>query len=319
MPEAENSTPQGLYLVGEVGRGKSMLMDLFFASAEVRAQAAHPLPPLHADSTPRIHAWGRPTPGARRPDPALADTIAGEATLLCFDEFQVTDIADAMILGRLFEALFDRGVVVVATSNPAPDDLYKGKPGRDAFLPFIALIKDRLDVLELDAARDYRRDRSAACRPGTAPVDGRAGTGARRRLSSNSPGCGTAKPCTLSGARPGGGGAGGGARGGAGEVDDLCGKPLGAADYLALATHSHTLVLDGVPRLGAGEFRPRPAFHHPGRCAVRAPLQAGRLGRGAAPDLLYEQGENAAMFERTASRLDGDAEPGISRASQHLT
>ena len=102
----------------------------------------------------------------------MADLIAADSALLCFDEFQVNDIADAMILGRLFQALFDRGVVVVATSNTAPDDLFKGQPGRDAFLPFIALIKQRLEVLVMDGARDYRRERMRGLRTWHVPADG---------------------------------------------------------------------------------------------------------------------------------------------------
>src|SRR5581483_11762362 len=154
--EADDDRPDGLYLVGEVGRGKSMLMDLFFAAAAVpRKQRIHFhrfMQTVHA----RFHAYKRAHPEVEDPIPPLADSIATEAALLCFDEFQVNDIADAMILGRLFQALFERGVVVVATSNTAPDDLFKGQPGRDAFLPFIALIKQHLDVLVMDAGPDFR-------------------------------------------------------------------------------------------------------------------------------------------------------------------
>ena len=117
---------------------------------------------------------GRANPEIDDPIPPLADSIAAEAALLCFDEFQVNDIADAMILGRLFQALFDRGVVVVATSNIAPDDLFKGQPGRDAFLPFIALIKQRLDVVMMDAGRDFRRERLRGMRTWLVPADARA-------------------------------------------------------------------------------------------------------------------------------------------------
>ena len=168
MPEAPEGTPQGLYLVGEVGRGKSMLMDLFFDCADVIRKRRIHFHQFMQGCHQRIHAWKRANPDEADPIPPLADSIVADAALLCFNEFQVHDIADAMILGRLFEALFARGVVVVATSNTAPNDLFKGKPGRDAFLPFIALINKRLNVLYLDAERDYRRSASAACRPGTA-------------------------------------------------------------------------------------------------------------------------------------------------------
>ena len=107
-------------------------------------------------------------------DPAVGRSIAAEAALLCFDEFQVNDIADAMILGRLFSALFDRGVVVVATSNVTPDNLFKGQPGRDAFLPFIALLKQRLDVLMMNSGRDFRRQRMRGMRTWHVPADLRA-------------------------------------------------------------------------------------------------------------------------------------------------
>ena len=168
---APEGTPRGIYLVGEVGRGKSMLMDLFFASAEVaRKQRIH-FHRFMQTSHARVFAWKQANPDGTDPIPPLADTIARDAALLCFDEFQVNDIADAMILGRLFQALFARGVVVVATSNIAPDDLFKGQPGRDAFLPFIALIKQRLDVVMMDAGRDFRRERMRGMRTWHVPAD----------------------------------------------------------------------------------------------------------------------------------------------------
>ena len=159
VDEAPESHLHGLYLAGEVGRGKSMLMDMFFETAQVpRRRRIH----FHAfmqEAHQRIFAWKQANPDGRDPIPPLADQLAEEAILLCFDEFQINDIADAMVLGRLFEALFDRGVIVVATSNTVPDDLFKGQPGRDAFLPFIAILKQHLDVLVLDSAQDYRRIR----------------------------------------------------------------------------------------------------------------------------------------------------------------
>ncbi len=168
--EVQQPPPNGLYIVGEVGRGKSMLMDLFFSAAYVRRKQRIHFHRFMQNVHLRFHAIKRAHPEIEDPIPPLADSIATEAALLCFDEFQVNDIADAMILGRLFQALFERGVVVVATSNVPPDDLFKGQPGRDAFLPFIALIKQRLDVVMMDAGRDFRRDRLRGLRTWLVPA-----------------------------------------------------------------------------------------------------------------------------------------------------
>jgi cell division protein ZapE len=248
-----------------------------------------------------IHAWKRRNPGEADPIPPLANSISADAALLCFDEFQVHDIADAMILGRLFEALFARGVVVVATSNTAPDDLFKGRPGRDAFLPFIGLIKKRLNVLHLEAQQDYRRERIRGLPSWHSPVDGRAERALDEAfLELTGTAQGTPARLTVLGRTIELAEA---ARGVArADFDALCGRPLGPADYLALATHYHTLVLDGIPRLGPENFdRARrfitlvdALYEH--RCKLVASAEAP-------PDSLYEQGENAAMFERTASRL----------------
>ncbi|HYZ64761.1 MAG TPA: cell division protein ZapE, partial [Acetobacteraceae bacterium] len=171
--------PQGIYLVGEVGRGKSMLMDLFFATAEVPQKRRIHFHEFMQDVHRRIHAWRREPhrladPHSDDPIPPLADAIAAEASLLCFDELQINDIADAMILGRLFKALFARGVVVVATSNTAPDDLFKGQPGRDAFLPFIELIKQYLDLVVMHGSRDWRRQRLRLTSTWHVPADDKA-------------------------------------------------------------------------------------------------------------------------------------------------
>ena len=147
----------GLYLYGGVGRGKSMLMDLFFETAPGQPEAPRALPRLHAGDAPRH----RRRPRRRHTDPVrpVADAVADSATLLCFDEMQISDITDAMLVGRLFERLFERGVVVVTTSNRSPDELYKDGLNRQLFLPFIALIKDRLEVHQLESATDHRLDR----------------------------------------------------------------------------------------------------------------------------------------------------------------
>jgi cell division protein ZapE len=314
--EAPAGTPMGLYLVGEVGRGKSMLMDLFFATADVaRKQRIHFHEFMQHRVHARIHAWKKRHGDTADPIPPLADGIAAEAALLCFDEFQVHDIADAMILGRLFQALFARGTVVVATSNTTPDDLFKGRPGRDAFLPFIALIKRRLEVLALESARDYRRARIVEMATWHMPLGARADAAmdrAFRELTGQDRGSPTR--LTLLGraiAVPQA--AEGVARF---DFEELCGKPLGPADYLAVATHFHTLLLDGIPRLGAENFDRAKRF-----ITLVDALYDHRVklvaSAAASPDSIYERGENAAMFARTASRLH-EMQSRDWRAREHL-
>ncbi|WP_240790083.1 cell division protein ZapE [Roseomonas sp. HF4] len=309
VEEAPAGTPMGLYLVGEVGRGKSMLMDLFFASAQVTRKKRLHFHQFMQQAHRRIHAWkmrDADAPAPRDvhdhdPIPPLADSIVAEAALLCFDEFQVHDITDAMILGRLFEALFARGVVVVATSNTAPNDLFRGKPGRDAFLPFIELIQSRIEVLVLESARDYRRERIRGLPTWHVPPDGRAERAldaAFAELTGDTP-AGATKLTLLGRAVEVPQAARGVARFG---FDEICGRALGPADYLAVATHFHTLVLDGIPRLGPENFDKARRFItlvdalYEHRCKLVASAEDH-------PDRLYERGENAAMFERTASRL----------------
>ena len=314
--EAPAGAPMGLYLVGEVGRGKSMLMDLFFATAKVpRKQRIHFHEFMQHRVHARIHAWKRQHGDTADPIPPLADSIAAEAALLCFDEFQVHDIADAMILGRLFQALFARGTVVVATSNTTPDDLFKGRPGRDAFLPFIGLIKRRLEVLVLDSARDYRRARIVEMPTWHMPLGGRADAAmdqAFRDLTGQDHGRPT-RLTLLGRAIEVPQAADGVARC---DFEDLCGKPLGPADYLAVATHFHTLLLDGIPRLGTENFDRAKRF-----ITLVDALYEHRVklvaSAAASPDNIYERGENAAMFARTASRLH-EMQSRDWRAREHL-
>ena len=294
--------PNGLYLVGDVGRGKSMLMDLFFGVAEVTRRRRIHFHRFMQEVHVRIHAWKTAHPDGDDPIPPLADRIAAEAALLCFDEFQVNDIADAMILGRLFTALFDRGVVVVATSNTPPGDLFRGRPGRDAFLPFIALLQERLDVLVLGGERDFRRARLRGGAVWHVPADARAERAldeAFRQLTGGAPAAsdrllvmGRTLPVPLAAA--------GVARF---DFSALCGTPLGAGDYLALATHFHALVLDAVPRLSPDNYDEARRF-----IVLVDALYDHRVklvaSADAVPDQLYRRGEGAAAFERTASRLE---------------
>ncbi len=299
--EGAGEQASGLYLVGDVGRGKSMLMDLFFAEAEVpRRRRIH----FHAfmqEAHRRIHAWKQANPDGEDPIPPLADAVAAEAALLCFDEFQINDIADAMILGRLFQALFERGVVVVATSNTAPEHLFRGKPGRDAFLPFIGLIKQHLDVLVLEGERDFRRLRPRIMPVWHVPADGRAERALDDAFAALTGGV-PAHPTSLlvMGRRL--------AVPAAAEqvarfdFAALCAGALGAGDYLALATHFCALVLDAVPRLSPDNFDEARRF-----IVLVDALYEHRVklvaSAAAQPDQLYQQGDGAQAFERTASRL----------------
>jgi cell division protein ZapE len=299
---ADEARPHGLYLVGEVGRGKSMLMDLFFAAAQLTRKKRIHFHRFMQEAHAGFHRWKRDNPDGDDPIPPLADAIATEAALLCFDEFQINDIVDAMIIGRLFQALFERGVVVVATSNTLPDNLFAGQPGRDAFLPFIALIKQRLDILVLEDGRDYRRARMRNMGTWHVPPDRRAEAAldaAFKELAGETQpreerlivtGRVLRVPLAAEGV----------ARF---DFSVLCGTALGAGDYLAIATHFHTLILDAVPRLSPANYDEARRF-----ITLIDALYDHRVklvaSADAVPDQLYERGEGAKAFQRTASRLE---------------
>lgn len=293
--------PHGLYLVGEVGRGKSMLMDLFFEQAQIARRRRVHFHQFMQDVHARIHVWSQANRDGADPIPPLADAIAAESVLLCFDEFQITDIADAMLLGRLFQALFARGVVIVATSNTPPRRLFEGQPGRDAFLPFIDLLEQNLDVLVLEGERDFRRASLRGVRRWHVPADAVARAALDAAFAEFSAGAvPESRRLMVSGRRvriPC-------AAGAAVRFDfaDLCESPVGPGDYLAIATHFHALVLDSVPLLG-GERRDSTRrfvvlidalYDH------RVKLVASAA---AEPDALCPDGEWAGSFLRTASRL----------------
>src|SRR2546423_9684200 len=187
--------PRGLYVHGEVGRGKTMLMDLFFQQSPVQHKRRAHFHEFMAEAHEKIYAYRQNIARGEIADGDVieltANAIFDEAWLLCFDEFHVTDIADAMILGRLFSKLFELGTVVVATSNVAPEDLYKGGLNRALFLPFITQIEDRMDVLRLDARTDFRLEKLAGVKMWLVPPgdeDGAALDRARRKKTGKGPG-----------------------------------------------------------------------------------------------------------------------------------
>ncbi|MGE0746321.1 MAG: cell division protein ZapE [Rhodospirillales bacterium] len=301
--------PQGLYIFGPVGRGKSMLMDLFFASAPpARKRRVH----FHAfmqEVHDTLHAWRTGTTRMEAdPLPRLARDIAERAWLLCFDEFQVRDIADAMILGRLFAALFEAGVVVVATSNTAPDDLYKDGLQRERFLPFVALIKERLDILEIDGPIDYRRAKLRGLALYHSPLGPAADRALDTAFADLTAGA-EARPETLIvHERPLAVSAQ--ARGVARfSFAELCDRPMGAADYLAIARRYHTVVLGGIPRLSPERRAAARRFINLIDVLYDHKVKLVAAADGP-PESLYPAGDEADSFDRTVSRLfemQGDA------------
>ena len=298
--------PRGLYVHGEVGRGKTMLMDLFFQQSSVAHKRRAHFHEFMAEVHERIYGYRQNIARGELGDADVialtANAIFDEAWLLCFDEFHVTDIADAMILGRLFAKLFDLGTVVVATSNVAPDDLYKGGLNRALFLPFIAQIEQHMDVLRLDARTDFRLEKlagtkmwltndpeaefvlnrawgrmtgNAACKPRDIAIKG-------RRLH---------VPCSAHGV----------ARF---SFADICEKPLAASDYLRLAHDYHTILIDRIPVMDYAERNAAKRFIslidtlYDNGVKLMASAEAD-------PVSLYvaTEGVEANEFKRTSSRL----------------
>lgn len=294
--------PRGLYLWGGVGRGKSMLMDLFADAVDITAKRR-----VHFHAFMQEVHCGMAAARKRGVDDALAPVaaaLAAEVRLLAFDEMQISDITDAMLVGRLFQMLFADGVMIVTTSNRPPDDLYRDGLNRALFLPFIALLKERMEVVELCAATDYRQDRLA----GTQVYFHPAGAAASAALSAIWQGvtgesAGT-KPVPLRLAVNGREVRLPAFRNGVARASfwDLCAQPLGPADYLALAAAVKVLMLEDIPELGAGNYNEARRF-----VTLIDALYEGKVrliaSAAAAPERLYVEGTGSFEFARTASRL----------------
>ena len=291
--------PKGLYLWGGVGRGKSMLMDLFMESTDIaRKRRVH----FHAfmQEVQRGLAEARKQ-GLEDALQPVAEAVIRDTRLLCFDEMQITDIADAMIVGRLFDKLFAAGVVVVTTSNRVPDDLYKDGLNRGIFLPFIDMLKERMVVRELESETDYRQHRLTGAQVWFCPA-GKVATAAISEIWSDLTGGDPGRPMVL--------------RINGREVElprthngvarvtfwELCGRPLGPADYLAIADAVRVLILEDIPHLSASNYNEAKRF-----VTLIDTLYEGRVrlicSAADEPERLYVEGEGSFEFERTASRL----------------
>jgi cell division protein ZapE len=298
---------RGLYLWGSVGRGKTMLMDLFHEHLSVRRKRRAHFHAFMADVHQRIHDWRQKAKAGEvkggDPIAPVAEALAEEAWVLCFDEFSVTDIADAMILGRLFEALFARGVVLIATSNVEPSRLYENGLNRALFLPFVDMIQQKLDIVRLDARTDYRMEKLQG-RPVYHAPAGLASEEALDRAFESLTAGGRIQPRELDvsgrklvATRT----AGGVARF---RFEELCDRPLGSLDFLAIARAFHTVIIEDIPRMNFERRNQAKRFitlidilyeHHVKLIASAA----------ARPDDLYraEIGHEMFEFSRTISRL----------------
>ena len=295
---------RGLYIWGGVGRGKSLLMDLFHAHAPVQRKRRAHFHAFMADVHDRLHAMRqRVVAGdteAEDPIIPVADALAEEAWLLCFDEFFVSDIADAMILGRLFTRLFERGVVVVATSNIAPDGLYRGGLNRPLFEPFIALLKERCEVVALEDGTDYRLEGLRGLTVWHAPLGEAARAEMDAAWSRIAP---DAAPRELTVKGRALRLASASDRAVRMSFDDACRQPLGPNDFLALAERFDLLMLDSVPRLAADERNAARRFIAFVDAAYEARLTLIASAE-AEPAELVAGGDEAFAFKRTASRLE---------------
>lgn len=309
----KSEPPKGLYIWGGVGRGKSMLMDLFFELAPVDSKRRVHFHAFMEETHHHIKTWRKLTDRERkkskfRPKGSLDDPIesaarriATKTSLLCFDEFQVTQIADAMILSRLFAFLFEEGLTVVATSNRVPEDLYSNGINRELFTPFIDILRDNCEVLHLDAIKDYRLDRLSKAPVWLTPVNEQSRSSMDETWQRLTVGA-TPKPSTIV------------VKGRKLEIknaaagvarftfDELCANPLGAADYLEIAAQYHTILIDRIPVLTEAKRNEAARL-----VTLIDALYESKVKLVATsdeqPDKIYPKGDGNFEFQRTASRL----------------
>ncbi|MBG6175066.1 cell division protein ZapE [Labrenzia sp. EL_208] len=301
------SAVKGLYMWGGVGRGKTMLMDLYYEVTVIQRKRRVHFHEFMTDVHERIHEHrqAHKRGEVKGDDPILpvANQIAAETRLLLFDEFSVTDIADAMILGRLFTQLFEKGVIVVATSNVNPSNLYKDGLNRQLFIPFITMLKSQVEVLHLDSPTDYRLEKLAGAPVYVTPLGQQADTEMDRLWTKLTHGMKSHSeelenkgrkipvPCVASGA----------ARF---SFDDLCMQPLGASDYLRIANAYSTVFIEDIPVLSKARRNEAKRFIN----LIDTLYDNGIrivVSAEAEPQELYtsEDGTEAFEFDRTSSRL----------------
>ena len=304
LAEENKKHPRCLYIYGPPGRGKSMLMDLFFETAPVWPRKRVHVHPFMQAIHERLHLLRTGNDSGDISDPLgrLARVIAEESSLICFDEFQVEAIADAMIVRRLFEKILSYGVTVVATSNTAPQDLYQGGLQRERFVPFIDLIFEKFDILELGRGNDYRRDRLKSVGVWHYPLD-ESSRGKLEAAFDQLTNGQTGVPTSLT------------VQGRSLQIqrqaagvafftfEELCNRPLGPSDYGAIACSFQTILISDIPVLTASDRNAAKRF-----ATLIETLYEQKTkivcSAAALPDELYREGDGAALFGRVASRLE---------------
>lgn len=300
--ENDDSNTKGIYLYGDVGRGKSMLMDLFFKTSSLKNKRRVHFHAFMLEVHRSIFKWRNSNTSGDDPIPPLAKKIASEAQLLCFDEFQVTDIADAMLLGRLFTELFNNEVIVVATSNRPPSELYKDGLQRERFLPFIDLLTENVEVVKLSADKDYRLSHlKALSTVYYTPIDRNASSFLESTFNELTNGASpTSTTLQINGRDliiP---------RSSADvawmSFADLCEQPLGAADYIEIAREFGTLIISDIPEMSRENRNEAKRF-----VTLIDELYERKVKlictAATSPEKIYAVGDGSFEFERTASRL----------------